>query len=123
MTDTRHTDTELVTFRCKFPDNCDCCPKNLQAFVAVRADAERMQAEHAEDVDRMERAAVAVEGLTAERNVLFEALQLLLKEMELSGNAGSKDYGWPVAITKSRAAIAAVMGNKSDEQESTGKQA
>lgn len=37
---------------------------------------------------------------------LLEALRLLLKEMELSGNAGSKDYGWPVAITKSREAIA-----------------
>lgn len=36
---------------------------------------------------------------------LLEALQLLLREMEDSGNAGSKDYGWPLAISKSREVI------------------
>jgi hypothetical protein len=33
------------------------------------------------------------------------ALRLLFKEMELSGNLGSKDYGWPVAIAASRAIL------------------
>jgi hypothetical protein len=44
---------------------------------------------------------------------LLEALRLLFKEMELSGNAGSKQYGWPLAITKSRAAIAKATGEHS----------
>jgi hypothetical protein len=33
------------------------------------------------------------------------ALRLLFKEMELSGNIGSKDYGWPKAITAARAIL------------------
>lgn len=37
---------------------------------------------------------------------LLEALVLLEKEMVLSGNAESKDYGWKPAIEKTRAAIA-----------------
>lgn len=41
---------------------------------------------------------------------LLEALQLLLREMEESGNAGSKDYGWPLAISKSREALEKVFG-------------
>jgi hypothetical protein len=56
---------------------------------------------------------VALDGLvrlfTAAPDLL-ESLKLLYSEMELSGNAGSKDYGWPVAITKSRAAIAKAEG-------------
>lgn len=32
----------------------------------------------------------------------IEALDLLFKEMELSGNLGSKDYGWPKAISAAR---------------------
>src|SRR4029077_16962573 len=41
---------------------------------------------------------------------LLEALKLLYREMELSGNARSKDYGWLRAITKSREAIAKAEG-------------
>lgn len=41
---------------------------------------------------------------------LLEALKLLYREMELSGNAGSKDYGWPKAILASREAIAKAEG-------------
>lgn len=35
----------------------------------------------------------------------IDALRLLFKEMELSGNLGSKDYGWPKAITATRAIL------------------
>jgi hypothetical protein len=33
------------------------------------------------------------------------ALRVLSKEMALSGNIGSKDYGWPKAITAARAIL------------------
>ena len=36
---------------------------------------------------------------------LLEALSLLLHEVDESAIAGAKDYGWPVAVQKSRAAI------------------
>jgi len=42
----------------------------------------------------------------ADYHEAIKALRLLLAEMELSGNAGSKDYGWPAAVTASRAVIA-----------------
>jgi hypothetical protein len=38
-------------------------------------------------------------------DAVIAALRLLFKEMELSGNLGSKDYGWPKAITASRAIL------------------
>jgi hypothetical protein len=41
---------------------------------------------------------------------VLEALILLEREMVLSGNAGSTDYGWPTAIKKTRAAIARSAG-------------
>jgi hypothetical protein len=41
---------------------------------------------------------------------LLEALILLEREMVLSGNAESLDYGWLPAITKTRAAIARATG-------------
>ena len=41
---------------------------------------------------------------------LLEALILLEAEMVLSGNAGSKDYGWKPTIEKTRAAIAKALG-------------
>lgn len=42
-----------------------------------------------------------------ERNAeMLAALKLLLKEVELSGNADAKDYGWPAAIRATRAAVA-----------------
>jgi hypothetical protein len=41
---------------------------------------------------------------------LLEALILLEKEMVLSGNAQSVDYGWKPAIEKTRAAIAKATG-------------
>ena len=37
---------------------------------------------------------------------LLDALPLLLLEVDESAIAGAKDYGWPVAVQKSRAAIA-----------------
>lgn len=43
---------------------------------------------------------------------LLEALILLEKEMVLSGNAHSVDYGWKPAIEKTRAAIAAAEGKQ-----------
>lgn len=41
---------------------------------------------------------------------LLEALVLLEREMVLSGNAGSEDYGWKPAIKKTRAAISRAEG-------------
>jgi hypothetical protein len=41
---------------------------------------------------------------------LLAALKLLMTETELSGNAGSKDYGWPACVVASRAAIAKAEG-------------
>jgi hypothetical protein len=41
---------------------------------------------------------------------LLAALQLLLRETELSGNTDAKDYGCPNAIAASRAAIAKATG-------------
>lgn len=69
---------------------------------SVGKDVAIMSGDYDTDYERMADHAT----LTAAAPDLVEALQLLLKEMELSGNAGSKDYGWPVAITKSRAALA-----------------
>lgn len=43
---------------------------------------------------------------------LLEALILLEREMVESGNAGSVDYGWKPAITKTRAAIAKATGEQ-----------
>lgn len=40
---------------------------------------------------------------------LLEALQLLLNEVDESAVAGATDYGWPIAVEKSRAAIAKAM--------------
>ena len=45
-------------------------------------------------------------ALIAAAPELLEALKLLYREMELSGNLGSKQYGWPEATTKAQAAIA-----------------
>lgn len=55
---------------------------------------------------RTQEQAIADARLIAAAPDLLDALRLLLKEMELSGNAGSKDYGWPLVITTARAAIA-----------------
>ena len=41
---------------------------------------------------------------------LLEALTLLLHEVDDSAIAGAKDYGWPVAVQKSRAALAKATG-------------
>jgi hypothetical protein len=49
-------------------------------------------------------------NLIAAAPELLEALVLLEKEMVLSGNAGSTDFGWKPAITKTRAAIAKATG-------------
>lgn len=49
----------------------------------------------------------ALERKAAHFDALREALRLLEHEMVESGNAGSEDYGWKEAITKTRAALAA----------------
>lgn len=54
-------DEKQVVFRCQYPNNCACCPPNEAAFIFVQKDAERMQREHKEDLDRMERATEAIE--------------------------------------------------------------
>ncbi len=41
---------------------------------------------------------------------LLIALKLLMRETELSGNAGSADYGWPACVLAARAAIAKAEG-------------
>jgi hypothetical protein len=42
---------------------------------------------------------------------LLEALKLLWRETELSGNSTAKDYGWPKAREATLAAIAKAEGN------------
>lgn len=44
---------------------------------------------------------------------LLAALKLLLEEVELSGNAEAKDYGWPAALRRAREAIATAEGTAS----------
>ena len=41
---------------------------------------------------------------------LLEALELLMAEVEASGNAEASDFGWPEAVAASRAAIAKATG-------------
>lgn len=41
---------------------------------------------------------------------MLASLKLLLRETELSGNAGSADYGWPTCVLAARAAIAKAEG-------------
>ena len=41
---------------------------------------------------------------------LLEAMELLMTEVEESGNADAKDFGWPKAIKSARAAIAKAAG-------------
>lgn len=41
---------------------------------------------------------------------LLEALRDLLKEVDESLIAGANDFGWPAAVSKSRAAIAKATG-------------
>lgn len=49
--------------------------------------------------------------LVEQRDALAEALGLLLHEVDDSAIAGAKDYGWPVATAKARAALALVKGS------------
>jgi len=51
----------------------------------------------------------------ADYDAAIDALRLLFKEMELSGNLGSKDYGWPKAITASRAILESQSTSKGDD--------
>ena len=48
--------------------------------------------------------------LIAASPCLLDALQLLLSEVEKSGNAEARDFGWPAAVAKARAAIAKATG-------------
>lgn len=52
----------------------------------------------------------ANKNLIAAAPELLEALSLLLHEVDESAIAGATDYGWPAAVQKSRAAIAAATG-------------
>jgi hypothetical protein len=45
-------------------------------------------------------------ALIAAAPALLAALTLLLHEVEQSGNATAKDFGWPKAVAAARAAIA-----------------
>jgi hypothetical protein len=77
---------------------------------AMEADADEQERQAAE-IARLKSNTVLVrqqseiERLQAENKQLLEALRLLFDEMVLSGNAGSKDYGWPKAITAAREAL------------------
>jgi hypothetical protein len=66
--------------------------------------------------DKIAQGKVTIRRLEAERDALREALTLLLHEVDESAIAGAKDYGWPVAVSKSRAALQGVQDN---EKEST----
>jgi hypothetical protein len=44
-------------------------------------------------------------GIIAYAKKLEDALTLLLKETELSGNGNAKDYGWPKALKAARDAL------------------
>lgn len=50
--------------------------------------------------------------LVEQRDALVEALGLLLHEVDESAIAGAKDFGWPAATEKARAALALVKGAK-----------
>ena len=43
---------------------------------------------------------------------LLEALKSLMHEVDESGNGYAKDFGWPAAVGKARAAIAKAEGVK-----------
>lgn len=50
--------------------------------------------------------------LVEQRDALAEALGLLLHEVDESAIAGAKDFGWPAATEKARAALALLKGAK-----------
>jgi hypothetical protein len=86
---------------------------DAQINTRVKLDFEqRARAVSLEDVVSDDEYATAAEIIflrDANANLL-EALKLLYKEMDLSGNLGSKQYGWPEATTKAQAAIAKAEG-------------
>jgi hypothetical protein len=43
---------------------------------------------------------------------MYEALGALLHEVDASGNGTAPDYGWPAAVSASRAAIAKARGDR-----------
>jgi hypothetical protein len=40
------------------------------------------------------------------RMELYDALELLMQEIEFSGNGNAKDFGWPKALEAARKAMA-----------------
>lgn len=86
------------------------------AYAVLKAGSLIDAAESAEDVeDVAEEMDATVVPLYRKEDFaeLYEALKLLLEEVELSGNAESGDFGWPAAVDKSRAALAKSRGAQS----------
>ena len=55
---------------------------------------------------------VANANLIAAAPLLYEALLLLLEEVDASGNLQATDFGWPKAVSASFAALAAARGDE-----------
>lgn len=56
---------------------------------------------------------IADAQLVAAAGDLLKALNALLYEVDASGNGTAPDYGWPSAVSASRAAIAKARGDRS----------
>jgi hypothetical protein len=58
------------------------------------------------------RSAAELRRLHSVNAELLEALKSLMHEVDESGNGYAKDFGWPVAVGKARAAVAKAEGVK-----------
>lgn len=65
---------------------------------------------HSINYEDQKQVAIANARLISAAPELLEALILLEAEMVASGNANATDFGWPLAIQKTRAAIAKATG-------------